>query len=216
MSLQEKIKALPLQKADGWAFRDVYYPESSTHLGAVRFGGKGCERYTADQMRALLDAAASLAAEHEAPRWACPECHDMQGCAVGKCAIGCKPQAVRQEPGWKLVPVEPTPEMWDAAWKSIGLPYRAKLSLHEIKVLFDKFHAAMLAAAPQPPQPVVLTDEQVVLLWGHRSDGPSTQEIVSFARAVLAAAGITPPDQSADKGAQGTAPSATDWTLQTR
>lgn len=46
------------------------------------------------------------------------------------------------------VPKEPTLEMWDAAWKSIGLPYRAKLSLHEIKTLFEKFHAAMLAAAP--------------------------------------------------------------------
>jgi len=48
------------------------------------------------------------------------------------------------------VPREPTEEMWDAAWKSIGLPYRAKLSLHEIKTLFDKFHAAMLSAAPAP------------------------------------------------------------------
>ena len=51
-----------------------------------------------------------------------------------------------------LVPREPTPEMWDAAWKSIGLPYRAKLSLHEIKTLFDKFHAAMRAAAPVDSQ----------------------------------------------------------------
>lgn len=52
--------------------------------------------------------------------------------------------------GWKLVPVEPTAEMWDEAWKSIGLPYRAKLSIHEIRTLFDKFHAAMLSSAPQP------------------------------------------------------------------
>jgi len=52
------------------------------------------------------------------------------------------------------VPREPTLAMWDAAWKSIGLPYRAKLSLHEIKTLFDKFHAAMLAAAPAPAEPV--------------------------------------------------------------
>lgn len=50
------------------------------------------------------------------------------------------------------VPKEPTLEMWDAAWKSIGLPYRAKLSLHEIKTLFEKFHAAMLAAAPVDSQ----------------------------------------------------------------
>ena len=52
-------------------------------------------------------------------------------------------------PGMVLVPVEPTPEMWDAAWKSIGLPYRAKLSMHEIKTLFDLFHKAMLTAAKE-------------------------------------------------------------------
>lgn len=48
---------------------------------------------------------------------------------------------------WVSVPREPTEEMWDAAWKSVGLPYRAKLSIHEIKTLFNKFHAAMLSAA---------------------------------------------------------------------
>jgi len=54
-----------------------------------------------------------------------------------------------ERPGWVSVPRDPTPEMWDAAWNSIGLPYRAKLSMHEIKTLFDKFHSAMLAAAPK-------------------------------------------------------------------
>jgi len=52
-----------------------------------------------------------------------------------------------ERPGWVSVLREPTPEMWDAAWNSIGLSYRAKLSMHEIKTLFDKFHSAMLAAA---------------------------------------------------------------------
>jgi len=58
-------------------------------------------------------------------------------------------QRVRLSPERVSVPREPTPEMWDAAWNSIGLPYRAKLSMHEIKTLFDKFHSAMLAAAPK-------------------------------------------------------------------
>ena len=58
--------------------------------------------------------------------------------------------ALQSEAGRVSVLREPTDEMWDAAWKSIGLPYRAKLSLHEIKTLFDKFHAAMLSAAPAP------------------------------------------------------------------
>lgn len=53
---------------------------------------------------------------------------------------------------WVSVPREPTEAMWDAAWKSIGLPYRAKLSIHEIKTLFDKFHSAMLSAAPDGSQ----------------------------------------------------------------
>jgi hypothetical protein len=35
-----------------------------------------------------------------------------------------------------------------------------------------------------------LTHMQIVMLWGHRSDGPTTPEIVSFARAIEAAHGI--------------------------
>ena len=62
-----------------------------------------------------------------------------------------------------LVPREPTPEMWDAAWKSIGLPYRAKLSLHEIKTLFDKFHAAMRAAAPVDSQGTAAPVEETAI-----------------------------------------------------
>jgi hypothetical protein len=42
-------------------------------------------------------------------------------------------------------------------------------------------HLLNMVAAPVE-QP--LTHMQIVLLWGHRSDGPSTEEIVSFARAV--------------------------------
>lgn len=47
----------------------------------------------------------------------------------------------------------------------------------------------LLAARGKPPAPAPvaqqpLTHMQAVLLWGHRSDGPSTAEIVSFASAV--------------------------------
>ena len=66
--------------------------------------------------------------------------------------------ALQAEAGMVSVPKEPTEEMWDAAWKSIGLPYRAKLSLHEIKTLFDKFHAAMISAAPAPADQVAHGD----------------------------------------------------------
>jgi len=62
-------------------------------------------------------------------------------------ALSSPPSAISDET--VRVPREPTPEMWDAAWTSIGLPYRAKLSMHEIKILFEKFHEAMLAAAPK-------------------------------------------------------------------
>lgn len=35
-----------------------------------------------------------------------------------------------------------------------------------------------------------LTHMQIVMLWGHRSDGPSTPEIVSFARHIEREHGI--------------------------
>ena len=35
-----------------------------------------------------------------------------------------------------------------------------------------------------------LSEEQIVMMWGHRSDGPDTSEIVSFARAIERAHGI--------------------------
>ena len=37
------------------------------------------------------------------------------------------------------------------------------------------------------PAPALLTHMQCVLLWGRRSDGPSTAEVVSFARAIESA-----------------------------
>lgn len=76
--------------------------------------------------------------------YGCPHYH-------GKASVCSYAPPSQPAQGWRLVPVEPTPEMWDAAWNSIVLPYRAKLSMHEIKTLFDLFHKAMLAAAPAAP-----------------------------------------------------------------
>ena len=43
----------PTLKPDGWAVGQSYYPEATTHLGHLRFGAQA-ERYTAEQVRALL------------------------------------------------------------------------------------------------------------------------------------------------------------------
>ena len=53
----------------------------------------------------------------------------------------------------------------------------------------NEVHRTPLYAHP-PQQRKPLTHMQAVLLWGHRSDGPSTAEIVSFARAIEKAHGI--------------------------
>ena len=58
---------------------------------------------------------------------------------------------------WKLVPVEPTPEMLDAvSWPGIA----------------NFTYSAMLEAAPQPP---VLSDERVLEIFGFRE--ASSREI---------------------------------------
>lgn len=65
---------------------------------------------------------------------------------------------------WQLSSVNP------AEWKQGGV---------EVRGLYD-----------HPPQREPLTWMQAVMLWGHRSDGPSTSEIVEYARAVERAHGI--------------------------
>ena len=112
--------------------------------------------------------------------------------------------------GWKLVPVEPTPEMLEAGSRFLSdadSPYEDEVNAG--------CYFAMLNAAPQPPAPAVrdvtpqedavlrraamrsakvveapaveLTDEDLVTLWGSRSDGPDNHEIISYARAAIAA-----------------------------
>ncbi len=53
-------------------------------------------------------------------------------------------------------------------------------------LLFAERLIAMVRAEKREP----LKHMQIVMLWGHRSDGPSTAELVSFARAVERAHGI--------------------------
>ena len=58
-------------------------------------------------------------------------------------------QQVAVPQGWKLVPVEPTDDMCEAAWNSDGVDYVGEYQrIHRA----DLAYAAMLAAAPQPPQ----------------------------------------------------------------
>lgn len=84
-----------------------------------------------------------------------------------------------QEPvaGWKLVPVEPTREMIQAACDKHGYPGG------DGWVYRDGYNA-MLAVAPTPPTPQrkPLTDEQIDALW--RAPMPFDWEHREFARAV--------------------------------
>ena len=45
---------------------------------------------------------------------------------------------------------------------------------------------AGVTVTPLYTLPPKLTDEEIISLWGDRSDGPSTAQIVSFARAIEA------------------------------
>lgn len=54
----------------------------------------------------------------------------------------------------KIMPNEPTAEMWDRAWNGIKVNdelsrVRKVLSIHEIRTMFHHFCKAMFAAAPE-------------------------------------------------------------------
>ena len=83
---------------------------------------------------------------------------------------------------WKLVPVEPTPEMVDAAWDSKGADYVGWAKyIHRA----SDAYSAMLEAAPQPP---ALSDERIFDLIGEYKalGGASGKEarLVNLARAI--------------------------------
>ena len=56
--------------------------------------------------------------------------------------------------GWRLVPVKPTQEFWDAVWKEITKDSHVKgsASIAQIKRLLDVCWQALLSSAPQAPQ----------------------------------------------------------------
>ena len=67
---------------------------------------------------------------------------------------------------WKLVPVEPTPEMLDAvSWPGIA----------------NFTYSAMLEAAPNPP---ALSDERIFKLFLEKAVDKGTAGIYDFARAI--------------------------------
>lgn len=70
----------------------------------------------------------------------------------------------------KLLPKEPTPEMWEKAWNSIKdneelERVRKVLSIHEIRMLPNHFCGAMYAAAPE------VKEEQVFWQYRHNMNG---------------------------------------------
>ena len=78
--------------------------------------------------------------------------------SVTSSAPAAAPQSAGIPPGWKLVPVEPTREMLDAARSDL-------VRDGEIDPMLKKIHAAMLAAAPEAPAQQPLTDEQIDERW---------------------------------------------------
>lgn len=110
-----------------------------------------------------------------------------------------QPVAVPQ--GWKLVPVEPTREMWAAVNK---LDDQMTAGGYDGKgCTIEQAWDCMLAAAPAAPAPVALTDEQIDVLaepfvreigggmWHSGDDGIRDDgDVRAFARAIERALGI--------------------------
>ncbi len=97
-------------------------------------------------MALLKEAADMLAADaQEIAGWSADQKENMDAmCDMQKEINDLKAQQVAVPQGWKLVPVEPTPEMITHAWReSMGLCDHEKLT---------RVYKATLAAAPQPPQ----------------------------------------------------------------
>ncbi|MHB1407984.1 MAG: hypothetical protein ACYCXC_00070 [Acidovorax defluvii] len=123
--------------------------------------------------------------------------------AGGECDKGCTaPQpAVAMPEGYALVPVEPTQAMLDAAGMCVVPEGKEWLDASNRETW-----AAMLAAAPEAPQPAKqpLIDDEICDSWefitGHQIQfGPSsegrqmylsTDEVIEFARAIERAHGI--------------------------
>jgi len=84
---------------------------------------------------------------------------------------------------WKLVPVDPTPEMVVAGIDTpVIVTEDDKIDQHDD---YKRVYASMLEAAPQPPK---LSDERIYQVWGEQAEktiGKSHSEfLVSFVRAI--------------------------------
>jgi hypothetical protein len=79
---------------------------------------------------------------------------------------------------------EPAGELWELRTPRGKPPFRY-YTLEQVRDMLaaERERCARLEAAPTANRKP-LTHMQIVQLWGHRSDGPTTAEIVSFARAI--------------------------------
>jgi len=115
---------------------------------------------------------------------------------VDKRASRCKPCANKaaaqpapvQPEGWKLVPAEPTREMWIAVNK---LDDQMAAGNYDGKgCSIEQAWDCLLDAAPTPPaaQPAVpITESEIEKMWFQQADFPTAgQRIVGFARAIEA------------------------------
>ena len=78
---------------------------------------------------------------------------------------------------WKLVPVEPTPDMIDTGYFVIATSHTGANAA-------KKAYSAMLEEAPQPPK---LSDERILELWASNSGRPVTMgkaRIIAQARSI--------------------------------
>ena len=84
-------------------------------------------------------------------------------------ALYLAPPAPSVPDGWKLVPVEPTPEMMRSG---MNVPFN-KAARH------NAVYRAMLKEAPQPPK---LSDERIREIWVEH--GQDDEDVEGFARAI--------------------------------
>lgn len=113
--------------------------------------------------------------EYTVPLYAAPQPKAEQG-------------PVQVPEGWKLVPVEPTKEMLDAVVTTVDV----HLLGADAEMQYREDWAAMLAAAPEAPQPrrQPLTDEEIEKILGPfpaRANEWDDNDFQRFARAVEAA-----------------------------
>lgn len=87
----------------------------------------------------------------DSPPVPCPQKFALAECR----AASARPEALRIPDGWKLVPLEPTLEMKEAA-----AMYRASCEDTRLQKTFGGYYRAMLAAAPSVPSPLARSPQE--------------------------------------------------------